>query len=113
MSQPRHHQRVEILGDIIKVLRYPAGGVRAAIVQVILNERLEIAVLADCWPDGIREGARIFARGRLANESITGFKRATHFFVCPFIEVVPRRRHMPPVTQTDACCMSRQEGIRA
>jgi hypothetical protein len=91
LSQPGHHQSVEILGDIIRVLRHPAGPVRAVIVQVTLEERLELAIVSTRWPDGIREGARIFVKGHLATES-TSFKRATHFLVPRTIEVVPRRR---------------------
>jgi hypothetical protein len=91
LSQAGHHQEVSILGDIVKVLRHPAGPIRAIVVQVTLCERMELAILAPRWPDGIREGARIFARGVLANESVE-HKRNTHFLIPRFIEVIPRRQ---------------------
>jgi 6,7-dimethyl-8-ribityllumazine synthase len=101
LSQAGHHQSVEILGDIIKVLRHPAGPVRAIIVQVTLEERLELAIVSSRWPDDIREGMRIFAKGHLATES-TSFRRATHFLVPRYIEVVSKRREVSSATQAGA-----------
>jgi hypothetical protein len=111
-STPGHHQEITVLGDIVKVLRHPAGMIRAVIVQVTLAERLEIAILSDCWPQGICGGVRIFVKGYLAQES-TPYKRATHFISARLIEVIPRRRNVPSAAQVDACSMSRQEEIPA
>jgi hypothetical protein len=55
-----------------------------------VEERLELAILTNRWPDGICEGARIFAKGYLANEPI-GHKRNTHFLVPRIVEVLPKR----------------------
>jgi len=90
-STPGHHQEVTIFGDIIVVLRHPTGLIKGVVVQVTLDERLELAILSNHWPEGICEGVRIFAKGHLAIERVE-HKRATHFLVPRTIEVVPRRR---------------------
>jgi hypothetical protein len=85
---------MELIGDIIKVLRHPAGIIRGAVVRVTLAESLELAIISSHWPEGLREGVRIFAKGHLMSES-TGFKRATHFLAARTIEVIPRRGNIP------------------
>jgi hypothetical protein len=91
LSQAGHYQELVIVADVIRVLRHPIGTIQAIIVQVTLNERLELAIITNHWPQGICEGARIHAKGRLVNER-SNYRRASHYMAPRFIEVVPRRR---------------------
>ena len=89
MSTPGHHQDLTLCGTITVVLRHPSGGIRGVVLTVDLgNPALEIAVLASAWPAGVGPGARLWVKGWLVNESISDYKRATHFVAARHLALV-------------------------
>ncbi|HEX9872529.1 MAG TPA: hypothetical protein VGC99_28815 [Candidatus Tectomicrobia bacterium] len=88
-STPGHHQDLTLCGTVTVLLKHPAGGIRGVVLKVEVGEpALEIAVLARTWPAGVCPGARLWVRGHLANESISDYKRATHFVVAQHLALV-------------------------
>jgi hypothetical protein len=90
-STPGHHQRLELLGDILLVHKGMGGRITGVLMKVMLGEPLTIAVLSTDWPAGVTEGTRLHVRGELRNESLP-HKKATHFCEAQHITVVPRRQ---------------------
>jgi hypothetical protein len=93
MSTPGDHQDLTLVGTVTLLLKHPAGGIRGVVLRVDLGDlALEIAVLASAWPVGVCQGARLWVRGRLANESVA-HKRATHYVIAQHVAVSgdPRR----------------------
>jgi hypothetical protein len=91
MTTPGHYNEVVLVGDIREVYTSEGGAVIGAILVVNADEPCEVPVMFPGAQTGIGVGDRVWARGRLASESMPNRLEALLFIQARWIALVSRR----------------------
>jgi hypothetical protein len=86
---PGHFSLTELIGTV-KIIRKHAGGqISGVLLRVHVTETapVDIVVVADRWPDGLREGAHLWVKGALAQECGISHRKNLHYIAADHLRI--------------------------
>ena len=99
MSAAGDHNTCEVIGTVQAFCRGPGGVIRGFLVQIDTGTPALVPVLSDTRP-WLQRGARVFAKGSLQSEPVSGQSYPLVYLLAQWIEVITPKGARPRESST-------------